>query len=122
MQHYDSHRLLAGMLYGLLEVCDSNEDTALHLPNSKMGGYVAQLLAPDLVFLIGVLSAATIICYQTYYQLWLSPLAKFPGPLFASVSRYYELYYDGLKPHGYGEKIRALHKLYGLLWYTAMFV
>jgi hypothetical protein len=75
------------------------------LLNSKMGGYVAQLLAPDLVFLIGVLLAATIICYQTYYQLWLSPLAKFPGPLFASVSRYYELYYDGLKPHRYGEKI-----------------
>jgi hypothetical protein len=51
-----------------------------------MGGYVAQLLAPDMVFLLGVLSAATIICHQTYYQLWLSPLAKFRGTLFASVA------------------------------------
>jgi hypothetical protein len=83
------------------------------LSTSKMGGYVEQLLAPGPIFLLAVLSTTTLLCYQTYYQLWLSPLAIFPGPKLASASRYYELYYDGFKSHGYARKIRALHKLYG---------
>jgi hypothetical protein len=78
-----------------------------------MGGYVEQLLAPGPIFLLVALSTTALLCYQTCYRLWLSPLAIFPGPKLASVSRYYELYYDGFKSHGYGQKIRALHELYG---------
>ncbi|KFZ23365.1 hypothetical protein V502_02159 [Pseudogymnoascus sp. VKM F-4520 (FW-2644)] len=66
--------------------------------------------------LVGIAILGTALVYWTawiYYQLWSSPLAKFPGPKLAAVSRYYELYYDGFKTHGYARKIRVLHKLYG---------
>jgi hypothetical protein len=47
------------------------------------------------------------------YFLFLSPLAKFPGPSLAAVSRLYELYYDGFQSEGYIQKLRDLHKQYG---------
>jgi hypothetical protein len=51
------------------------------------------------------------------YHLYFGPLAKFPGPRLAVVSRFYEFYYDGCQSGGYVRKLRDLHEEYGM--YTA---
>lgn len=48
------------------------------------------------------------------YRLYISPLAKFPGPRLAAVSRLYELYYDAFRSGGFVCKLRELHEEYGI--------
>ena len=48
-----------------------------------------------------------------FYRLYLSPLAKFPGPKLAAATYLYELYYDIVKRGKYTFKIRDLHAEYG---------
>ena len=62
-------------------------------------------------FALGV--ALIYLTVSLVYHLFLSPLAKFPGPRLAALSRFYELYYDGYKLEGYAHKLRCLHKQYG---------
>ena len=45
--------------------------------------------------------------------LYLHPLAKFPGPKLAAVTRYYEAYYDIIKNGQYTFRIAEMHKRYG---------
>lgn len=47
------------------------------------------------------------------YRLYLSPLAKFPGPKLAAATLWYEAYYDVIEQGQYTFKIRELHKQYG---------
>lgn len=47
------------------------------------------------------------------YRLYLSPLAKIPGPKLAAVSKWYEFYYEVILPGQYVFKIEELHKKYG---------
>jgi hypothetical protein len=47
------------------------------------------------------------------YRLYLSPLAKFPGPKLAALSKYYELYYEVVKRGQFTFHIQELHKRYG---------
>lgn len=47
------------------------------------------------------------------YRLFFHPLAKFPGPKIAAVTRYYEAYYDVIQNGQYTFKIAELHKEYG---------
>ncbi|KAK8057947.1 cytochrome P450 [Apiospora saccharicola] len=47
------------------------------------------------------------------YRLFLHPLARFPGPKLAAVTRYYEAYFDVLQEGQYTFKIAELHKKYG---------
>jgi hypothetical protein len=49
------------------------------------------------------------------YRLFFHPLAKFPGPRLAAMSRWYEAYYDVIKDGQYTFKIADLHKKYGML-------
>lgn len=66
-----------------------------------------------------VLAVAAFIIFVVYlvgvvlYRLYLSPLAKFPGPKLAAVTYLYELYYDIIKRGKYTFKIRDLHAKYG---------
>jgi len=53
------------------------------------------------------------IIYGAVYRLYFSPIAKFPGPKLAALTRLYELYYEIVKGGQYTFKIGELHKKYG---------
>ncbi|TGJ85535.1 hypothetical protein E0Z10_g3217 [Xylaria hypoxylon] len=48
-----------------------------------------------------------------FYRLTLHPLAHFPGPKLAAITRWYEGYYDLILDGRYTFKIKELHKKYG---------
>lgn len=52
---------------------------------------------------------ATLIVYRLYFH----PLARFPGPKLAAISRWYEAYYDVIQGGQYTPKIVQLHKQFG---------
>lgn len=47
------------------------------------------------------------------YRLLLHPLAKFPGPKLAAITRYYEGYYDVVQNGQYTFRIAEMHRQYG---------
>ncbi|KAI0475699.1 cytochrome P450 [Xylariaceae sp. FL0804] len=60
--------------------------------------------------------AATIVLYYltlAVYRLYLHPLARYPGPKLAAVSRWYEGYYDLYQSGQYTFKIAEMHRKYG---------
>jgi hypothetical protein len=68
----------------------------------------AHLLALNIL----ILTVYTI--YGVFYRLYLSPIAKFPGPKLAGLTFWYEFYYDVIKRGKYTFKIGELHKQYGM--------
>ncbi|KAI1193053.1 cytochrome P450 [Nemania serpens] len=58
----------------------------------------------------------TILVYYgtlVLFRLFLHPLARFPGPRLAAISRWYEAYYDVVLGGQYTTKIAELHREYG---------
>ncbi|KAF5243380.1 hypothetical protein FANTH_8202 [Fusarium anthophilum] len=53
------------------------------------------------------------ITYAIIYRLYLSPLAKIPGPKLAALTFFYEFYYDVIKRGKFLWKIQDLHRQYG---------
>lgn len=53
------------------------------------------------------------VVYSAFERLYLSPIAKFPGPKLAALTRLYELYYEIVKGGQFTFKIGELHKQYG---------
>jgi hypothetical protein len=47
------------------------------------------------------------------YRLYLSPLAKFPGPKLAALTGWYETYCDCMKDGSFWIQIEQFHKQYG---------
>lgn len=47
------------------------------------------------------------------YRLWLSPLAKFPGPKIAAATLWYETYHDAFRWGQYTFEIAKMHERYG---------
>lgn len=47
------------------------------------------------------------------YRLFLSPLAKFPGPKLAALTRKYEFYYEAIRNYEYLFEIKRMHNKYG---------
>ncbi|GAM40082.1 hypothetical protein TCE0_034r12149 [Talaromyces pinophilus] len=66
-------------------------------------------------FTVASLGAVVLFYLATLasYRLFLHPLATFPGPKLAAITRYYEAYYDIVKNGQYTFKIAELHKEYG---------
>lgn len=67
-------------------------------------------------FPIATLSVLGIFLYcvgGVIYRLYLSPLAKFPGPKLAAATLWYEFYYDVIQEGQYTFKIKELHDKYG---------
>lgn len=58
----------------------------------------------------GVLSYLAICAL---YRLYLSPLAKFPGPKIAALTGWYERYYDVMLNGEYIFEIERMHQKYG---------
>lgn len=54
------------------------------------------------------------VVYCAIWRLYLSPIARFPGPRLAALTHWYELYYDLVKGGKYVFKIRELHEQYGM--------
>lgn len=47
------------------------------------------------------------------YRLYFHPLAKFPGPKYAAISRWHEFYYEVVKKGQFTFVIQEYHKKYG---------
>ncbi|KAL2425367.1 Cytochrome P450 monooxygenase sdnE [Exophiala dermatitidis] len=60
-----------------------------------------------------------LVAYITYlaglvvYRLYFHPLAKFPGPKYAAISRWHEFYYEVVKKGQFTFKVQELHRKYG---------
>lgn len=68
---------------------------------------VALPLGATIIWLLYLVSLAT-------YRLYLSPLAKFPGPKLAALSKWYEFYYEVVKKGQFTFRIQEMHKKYGI--------
>jgi hypothetical protein len=65
------------------------------------------------LFITTLLLWITYLCFLATYRLYLSPLAKFPGPKLASLSNWYEFYYDVVLQGNFTFHIQDLHKQFG---------
>ena len=50
------------------------------------------------------------------YRLYLSPLAKFPGPKLAAVTTLYEFYFNAFRRVSFFQQIKRLHDRYGMFF------
>ena len=64
------------------------------------------------LFAIFVLYSALI----TFYRIFLHPLARFPGPKLAAATKWYEFWFDLIKPPGgtFMHEIERMHSVYGI--------
>lgn len=60
-----------------------------------------------------VVLAIVYMIYAVVYRLYFHPLARFPGPKLASITYWYEFYYDIIRRGQYTFKLRELHEKYG---------
>ncbi len=75
---------------------------------------MAEVWSIEKFLLLAILSFT--ICrlvYGAFYRLYLSPLAKFPGPKLAALTLWYEFYHDVIKGGKYTWEIAKMHERYG---------
>ncbi|KAK5633632.1 hypothetical protein RRF57_009346 [Xylaria bambusicola] len=58
--------------------------------------------------------------FIVFYRLYLSPLARFPGPKLAAATGWYEFYYDYWLNGQYIFVIEQMHKRYGKYQHQAL--
>lgn len=67
---------------------------------------------------LGGVAIASFLLYSVWrlvYNMYLHPLARFPGPWWAGATTYAEAYFDIIKGGRYFSKIEAMHARYGKL-------
>lgn len=65
-------------------------------------------------FIVATLALVSFyIVGNAIYQLYFSPLSKFPGPKLAAVTLWYEIYYDVFKWGRYWVEVKKMHEKYG---------
>jgi hypothetical protein len=62
---------------------------------------------------LAVCSVGLYLLAAAVYRLYLSPLARFPGPKLAALTLWYEFYYDVIKTGAYMGEIQKMHERYG---------
>lgn len=82
-----------------VEVCSVM--SALPLPTSSL--LATGAVATGTLYLLGL----------AIYRLYISPIAKFPGPRLAALTFWYEFYHDVVRGGQYVFKINDLHDRYG---------
>ncbi|KAH8600962.1 cytochrome P450 [Bisporella sp. PMI_857] len=60
-----------------------------------------------------ILGTITWFSWDVAYRLFLSPLAKFPGPKLAALTGWYETYFDCIKRGRFWVEIEKMHEQYG---------
>lgn len=65
------------------------------------------------ILLVVTLFLIFYLVWVACYRLYLSPIAKFPGPKLAAVTFWYELYHDVVRPGKYTWEIAKMHEQYG---------
>lgn len=50
------------------------------------------------------------------YRLYFHPLAKFPGPKYAAISRWHEYYHEVVRKGQFTFAVQEMHKKYGTLF------
>lgn len=73
------------------------------------------LLALGVVFVVVYLISLAI------YRLYFHPLARFPGPKLAALSKWYEFYYDVYLQGQFVFQLEELHKRYGMCFRSLIF-
>ncbi|KAK8087643.1 hypothetical protein PG997_002604 [Apiospora hydei] len=99
-----------------LNSTDSQIDVALSLSSSLLSicsTGAMSIMNPAVEWYMLVVAVLAYYATLAVYRLFLSPLARFPGPKLAAISRWYEAYYDVLQNGKYTLKIAQLHKQYG---------
>lgn len=69
--------------------------------------------AASLLSFSAVLATIIYVGFLVIYRLYLSPLAKFPGPKLAAATGWMEFYYDFFKVGHYMYEIEKMHEKYG---------
>ena len=70
------------------------------------------------VVLLALFSVCLYVSSVAFHRLYLSPLAKFPGPKLVALTYGAELYYDILKRGRYTFEIIKMHEKYGTSYST----
>lgn len=66
------------------------------------------------VLLVGVVGSLLYAIGLGIYRLYFHPIAHFPGPKLAGLTRWYEFYYEVIQQGSFTFHIQDLHKKYGL--------
>ena len=74
---------------------------------------MASIKGLDKVALYLLLPSLLYILYGVIWRLYLSPLAKYPGPRLAAITSWYEFYYDIIQPGRFPWEVQRLHDVYG---------
>lgn len=71
------------------------------------------LFSSDLSLHTAVAFVVLYLASGAIYRIYLSPLAKFPGPKLAALTLWYEFYYDVIKRGKFTWEIQQMHQKYG---------
>lgn len=93
-----------------MDIMNFRESVSENLARYTNGTIFTVLFASWISYLISL----------SFFRLYLSPLAKFPGPKVAALSKWYEAYYEIILSGQYYRRIDELHDIYG--WYTSIFM
>ena len=66
-----------------------------------------------LYLLLASVALLSYLVYLAFVRLCLSPIASFPGPKLAALTRWYEFYYEVILRGQFTFHISELHKQYG---------
>lgn len=95
-------------------VCTHSKERNSLLKNTGFRVVMPYLVSFESLW-VHALGAAILFYFigRSFYRLYVSPLAKFPGPKLAALTLWYEGYYDIVKRGQYTFEIGRMHEKYG---------